>query len=401
MPATQLKPFVAIACGGTGGHLFPGLAVAEALQIRGCDVALLISPKDVDQQAVKSAVGMQVVTLPAVGLTRGAVLGFARGFWQSYCAAKALFQQRAPKAVLAMGGFTSAPPVLAGKAFGAATFFHESNAIPGRANRLLAHFVDEGFVGFDSATNHLFMQRITTTGTPVRPQFQQADAAASRMAMGLDSQKPVLLVMGGSQGASGVNDLTLGALPMLAQQMPTLQYLHLTGTNDFEKVRAAYAALGVKAVVRPFLTEMEYALGAATVTISRSGASSLAELAAMRVPSILIPFPTAADNHQFYNANALVKTGAAMMLEQKRTSPEQLAAAVTSLVNDASARAAMSTALVKWDAPEAAEKIASRVMPGMSGVKPFAGFPGQKLFRPELPATKPPMDRPAQLTVTR
>jgi UDP-N-acetylglucosamine--N-acetylmuramyl-(pentapeptide) pyrophosphoryl-undecaprenol N-acetylglucosamine transferase len=118
------KPLVAIACGGTGGHLFPGVAVGEQLLRRGCDVTLLVSPKEVDQQAVKSATGMGVATLPAVGMTRGKLLSFVAGFWKSYRAAKKLFRERTPQAVLAMGGFTSAPPVLAGRACGAATFLH-------------------------------------------------------------------------------------------------------------------------------------------------------------------------------------------------------------------------------------------------------------------------------------
>ena len=137
------KPLVAIACGGTGGHLFPGVAVGEQLLLRGCDVTLLVSPKEVDQQAVKSATGMGVATLPAVGMTRGKLLSFVAGFWKSYRAAKTLFRGRTPQAVLAMGGFTSAPPVLAGRACGAATFLHDSNTIPGKANRWLAHFVDQ------------------------------------------------------------------------------------------------------------------------------------------------------------------------------------------------------------------------------------------------------------------
>ena len=125
---------VAIACGGTGGHLFPGLAVAEELSRRQCVVTLLISPKEVDQQAVKTVSGLEVVTLPAVALTRRGFLGFVRGFWKSYWTARKLFRSRPPHAVLAMGGFTSAPPVLAGKFLGARTFLHESNTLPGRAN---------------------------------------------------------------------------------------------------------------------------------------------------------------------------------------------------------------------------------------------------------------------------
>jgi len=139
MISSQTKtPFVAIACGGTGGHLFPGLAVAEELKKRGCTVALLISPKDVDQQAVKSARGFEIFTLPAVGLQNKNYFSFAKSFWNSFRASRKSFKQRPPDAVLAMGGFTSAPPILAARKFRAKTFLHESNTIPGRANRFLA-----------------------------------------------------------------------------------------------------------------------------------------------------------------------------------------------------------------------------------------------------------------------
>ena len=212
-------PFVAIACGGTGGHLFPGLAVAAQLTQRGCAVALLISPKEVDQQAVKSAHGVDIVTLPAVGLQNRNYFSFARSFWQSWCAARKIFKSRPPHAVLAMGGFTSAPPVLAAKKFGARTFLHESNTIPGRANRFLARFVDEAFVGFPEAAARLRARKVTPTGTPVRPQFSAAprhrepDTRNAVLALGLDPDRPTILVMGGSQGASGINEMILATLP--------------------------------------------------------------------------------------------------------------------------------------------------------------------------------------------
>jgi UDP-N-acetylglucosamine--N-acetylmuramyl-(pentapeptide) pyrophosphoryl-undecaprenol N-acetylglucosamine transferase len=272
-------PFVAIACGGTGGHLFPGLAVAEQLQKRGCAVGLLISPKDVDQEAVKSAHGMEIFTLPAVGLQNRNYFSFAGSFVKSLFATKKIFRQRRPAAVLAMGGFTSAPPIWVGKDFGAKTFLHESNTIPGRANRLLARFVDEAFVGFPSAAARLRARKVTATGTPVRLQFQPCDAAVCRAKLfgvppsggsgqppegGTPNLRPVILVMGGSQGASGINDLVLSALPLLGDRTTAWQWLHLTGPNDVEKVKQAYDASGFKAVVRPFLAEMDLALGAAT-----------------------------------------------------------------------------------------------------------------------------------------
>ena len=378
-PETK-TPFVAIACGGTGGHLFPGLAVAEKLKLRGCDVTLLISPKDIDQQAVKAASGMDIFTLPAVGLQNRNYFSFAGSFVKSLFAARKFFRQRRPDAVLAMGGFTSAPPVFVAKDLGVKTFLHESNTIPGRANRLLSRFVDEAFVGFPEAAARLKTRKVTTTGTPVRPQFQPRDTADCRTALGLEANLPTILVVGGSQGASGLNEMILSALPLLAwerwrpagelitnmpagrQHSQELQFLHLTGAKDFEKVKAAYAARGIKAVVKPFLAEMDLALGAATVAVSRAGASSLAEIAAMRLPVLLVPFPAAADNHQFFNASVFEKTGAAKLLEQKCSTPEKVAAILTELVENEVTRSKMQSALAQWHAPKAAEQIAENIL---------------------------------------
>jgi UDP-N-acetylglucosamine--N-acetylmuramyl-(pentapeptide) pyrophosphoryl-undecaprenol N-acetylglucosamine transferase len=377
--AADIQPFIAIACGGTGGHLFPGLAVAEQLQQRGCAVALLISPKDVDQQAVKSTTGMKIFTLPAVGLQNRNYFFFAKSFWNSYRAARKIFKQRKPDAVLAMGGFTSAPPVLAAKIIGVKTFLHESNTIPGRANRFLARFVDEAFVGFSEAGPRLNARQVTTTGTPVRLQFCSTGESAHsqnqsrlmpaatvencRAALGLDSDRPVVLVVGGSQGASGLNEMILSALPLLVEK--NWQWLHLTGPADFEKVKHAYAARGLNAFVKPFLAEMDLALGAATIAISRAGASSLAEIAALRLPALLVPYPAAADNHQFFNAAAFEKTGAARLLEQKNSTPEKVATALRELIEDSVTRKKIKVALAPWHAPFAAEQIARNILPAV------------------------------------
>lgn len=353
---------VAIACGGTGGHLFPGLAVAEQLKRRGCAITLLVSPKEVDQQAVKAARDMRVETLPAVGLVRGSRLAFVRGFGRSYRAVKKVFKAEPPEAVLAMGGFTSAPPVLAGKMMGARTFLHESNTIPGRANRWLSRVVQQAFVGFPEARKRLHTRNVKVTGTPVRPEFKRGDADACRVALGLDANRPVLLATGGSQGASGLNDLVVSALPLLAKQMPELQLFHLTGTADAEKVAKACAANNIKAVVHPFFAEMPLALGAASVVVSRAGASSLAELAAMELPSVLVPYPAATDNHQYFNALALERTGAACLMEQKQATPEGLAAKILELTKNEDLRAKMRAALLGWQAPRAAELIADSIL---------------------------------------
>jgi UDP-N-acetylglucosamine--N-acetylmuramyl-(pentapeptide) pyrophosphoryl-undecaprenol N-acetylglucosamine transferase len=364
--STPSTPRVAIACGGTGGHLFPGLAVAEQLVGRGCAVTVLISPKEVDQQAVKQARDIEVVTLPAVGLTRGRLLAFARGFGRSYRAAKIAFRDCPPQAALAMGGFTSAPPILAAKRLGARTFLHESNTIPGRANRWLSWAVRGAFVGFPSAAERLHNRRVSVTGTPVRPRFVPRDAAACRTELGLDPAQPVVLVMGGSQGASGINEMVLQALPSLARRAPHWQWLHLTGPADTEKVRNAYAGLALRAVVHPFFAGMEVALGAATAAVSRAGASSLAELAAMRLPAVLVPYPAATDNHQYYNARAFEETGAARLLEQKSATAAVLVEKLSELVENQSVRERMRQALAQWHAPRAAEDIAEAILSEMA-----------------------------------
>lgn len=368
-------PTIAIACGGTGGHLFPGLAVAEQLVKRGCTVTVLVSPKEVDQQAVKMARNVNIVTLPAVGLQNRNYFSFARSFVKSWLTARKEFAARKPVAALAMGGFTSAPPILAAKQFGAKTFLHESNTIPGKANRWLSRFVGECFVGFPQAASRLHSSKVVTTGTPVRPQFQPRDPSACRTALGLDPNRPTVLVMGGSQGASGINDLVIGALENLkagrarrsaraAEALPTddFQFFHLSGPSDVEKVRRVYAEKNLRAVVHGFFGEMDIALAAATVAVSRSGASSLAEIAAMRVPCVLVPFPAATDNHQFFNAKAFEETGAAHLLEQKNSTPEKFANLISDLVVDAAAREKMQTALAKWHAPQAAEQIAETML---------------------------------------
>ena len=361
-PSHQPPVRVAIACGGTGGHFFPGLAVAGQLVRRGCAVTLLISPKEVDQEAVRGVSGMEIVTLPTVGLKRGGEIAFVRGFIRSYRAAAKLCKSRPPQAALAMGGFTSAPPILAAKRAGARTFLHESNTIPGRANRWLSRVVHGAFVGFPTAAGRLHNRNVMVTGTPVRPRFQARAAADCRAEIGFDPARPVLLIMGGSQGASGINELVLQSLPLLASRAPEWQWFHLTGSGDAERVRQAYAALKLKAIVHPFFAGMEVALGAATAAVSRAGASSLAELAAMRVPAVLVPYPAATDNHQFYNARAFEATGAARLLEQQSATPETFVQLLLDVVEKPAVHEKMQTALAQWHAPHAAEQIAEAML---------------------------------------
>ena len=390
----EYKPHVVIACGGTGGHLFPGLAVADQLKSRGCSVSVLISPKDVDQKAVESVSDVEVVTLPAVALQSGSRIAFFRGFMKSFRASRTLFKTRRPDAVLAMGGFTAAPPVLAAKAMGVKTFLHESNAIPGKANRWLARFVHQAFVGFSEAEGRLAARDVVVTGTPVRAGFQFSEVAASRVALGLDPARPVVLVTGGSQGARGVNDLMIGALPMLARHALQWQWLHLAGPNDLEKVKQAYAKNELKATVFPFLSQMELALGAATACVSRAGASSLAEIAAMRLPTLLVPLPTSADNHQWHNARAFEETGAAQLLQQADATPEKVSTLLRELVEDTAEREEMRSALAKWHEPKAAAKIADAILVSL-------GRAEEKSTKHQAPSTREIPSSNQQVAVSR
>jgi UDP-N-acetylglucosamine--N-acetylmuramyl-(pentapeptide) pyrophosphoryl-undecaprenol N-acetylglucosamine transferase len=354
-------PHLALACGGTGGHLFPGVAVGEAILALGGSVTLLVSEKEIDQQAVRGLRDMEVVTLPAVGLQGRNYLGFAWGAWRSRRRSLNAFRRQRPAAVLAMGGFTSVGPILAARAVGAIACLHESNTVPGRANRWLSRLARVAFTGFPQAGASLHVREVVVTGTPVRTRFQPLPAAACRLHFGLDPEAPVLAVMGGSQGATGLNQAVIRALAVLQEKFPTLQYLHLTGERDLAAARAAYAAAGVRAWVEPFCAEMEQVLGAATAVVARSGASTLAEFAALGVPSVLVPFPAATDNHQFHNAAAFAASGAAVVLEQYAAVPDGLARALAPYLADGPARLAAAQAAAAWHRPEAAADIAARL----------------------------------------
>lgn len=363
MLSTSHPPFrVAIACGGTGGHLFPGLAVAGALRERGAESLLIVSEKEVDQLALGGESRFEVLRLPAVGLGGENRLRFLRRLWSSYRLCAAAFRGKAPDAVIGMGGFTSVAPALAGRRSGAALYLHDSNAIPGRANRWLSRWVKTAFVGFPEAATRLRCRDVVVSGTPVRGHLSRpASPSPARVELGLDPLRPVLLVMGGSQGARGVNQALLSALPRLAAEAPEIQYLHLTGASDLAGVEARYRELGLRAVTRPFLHEMELALGAATVAVSRAGASSIAEFAATRVPAILIPLPSAADDHQTANARAVAAAGGAVFLPQSEAQAGGLADQVLPLIRDSQRRQPIITALERLHRPDSAQQIADRI----------------------------------------
>jgi len=351
---------VAIACGGTGGHLFPGIAVGDALVARGCEVTLLVSPKEVDQTAVKSAYGMDVESLSMIGLA-GNPLKFGCKVIRSTNSCRKLFFKKPPAAVLAMGGFTSLPPVIVGKIMGAKIFLHEANAVPGRAVRMLSSFADEVFVQFPDSLPRVLGGNVRATGLPVRATMEPVPKADARTVLGLADDLPVLLIMGGSQGAEAINRAVLGSLPYLAKLLPKIQFIHLTGNRNSDPIRLAYDTLGLRAVVRPFLTEMEYALGAADLVISRAGASSLAEFSSMELPAILVPYPSAVDDHQRLNARTFVEMGAARCFHQKQLTPSLLTQQLKDLLGRPVKLKKMGEAMKQWKSDCATEEVVKRI----------------------------------------
>ena len=325
-----------IACGGTGGHLFPGLAVAEVLRARGHEVMLFVSEKEIDALALSGRSEFRFQKLPTVGLPSAfspAIFGFLRRFSESLSLCRGIYRKFKPHAILGMGGFTSTAPVLAGKLRGIPTFIHESNAIPGKANRLTARMVRAVLLGFKECAPFFPRARTEVTGTPIRKELQRIDRKIARERLGLREDLLTLLVMGGSQGASGINQAVIKSLPAL-QGLP-LQVIHLAGARDERLVADNYQRENIPAHVAAFHHGMEEVYSAADFAIARSGAASLAELAAFALPAILIPFPYAAEDHQTRNAEIFARADAAVILKESDIAGDSLGRKIRELIEDA------------------------------------------------------------------
>ncbi|MEP6698189.1 MAG: undecaprenyldiphospho-muramoylpentapeptide beta-N-acetylglucosaminyltransferase [Verrucomicrobiota bacterium] len=315
-----------IACGGTGGHLFPGLAVAEVLRARGHEVLLFISEKEIDTLALSGHSDFRFHKLPTIGLPSPfspAILGFARRFKESLSLCREIYRKFKPHVILGMGGFTSTAPVFAGKLRGTPTFVHESNAIPGKANRYTARMVRAVLLGFKECAPFFPRVRTEVTGTPIRHELQPMDRRLSREKLGLRPDLLTVLIMGGSQGASGINQAMIKSLPLL-QGLP-LQIIHLAGSRDERLVADNYQREKIPAHVAAFHHAMGEVYSAADFAITRSGAASLAELAAFALPAILVPFPYAAEDHQTRNAEIFERANAAVILKEADLTVESLA----------------------------------------------------------------------------
>ena len=358
----------AIAAGGTGGHLFPGLAVAEVFHQRGHEVMILTSEKHIDAVATEGRSEFRIERLPGVGLPKGISLEtirfgvrFAKGVW--HCSR--LFGEFKPQAVLGMGGFTSTAPILAGRLRGLPCFVHESNAIPGKANRLNARLAGGILTGMEECAGAMPGVRCVFTGTPVRRALgERVDTIEARKKFGLDGLRKTLLVMGGSQGARGINQSVPRAVAEVGKEV--LQVIHITGKDGEDEVRKAYADAGISAWVGAFHHQMQDAYSAADVTVSRSGAASLTELAYFGVPSVLIPYPYAAEDHQTRNAEVFVKAGAGILLVEKEAGAERLAKHIRDMVEETT-HAKMVEACIKLTQRDAAQRVADVVLTAVSG----------------------------------
>ncbi|CAN5552423.1 undecaprenyldiphospho-muramoylpentapeptide beta-N-acetylglucosaminyltransferase [soil metagenome] len=348
-----------IACGGTGGHLFPGLAVAEVLRGRGHEVLLFISEKEVDSLAVSSHPEFRFEKLPTIGLPSPfspAIVRFTQRFGESLNACRRIYRSFQPQVVLGMGGFTSTAPILAGRLRGLPTFIHESNAVPGKANRLTARMTRAVLLGFRECAQFFPNARTEITGTPIRSDLRRLEPAEARRRLGLREDLRTLLVMGGSQGAAGINQAVIKSLPALQDQQ--LQVIHLAGTRDERLAADNYRRENIPAFVAAFHHRMAEVYSAADLAIARAGAASLAELAAFSLPAILIPFPYAAGDHQTRNADIFAKADAAILLRESELSGDLLARKIRELTDDPATLQRMSENSARLAPKNAAELVA-------------------------------------------
>jgi UDP-N-acetylglucosamine--N-acetylmuramyl-(pentapeptide) pyrophosphoryl-undecaprenol N-acetylglucosamine transferase len=297
---------VLIAAGGTGGHFYPGLVLAQTLKARGWEPLMLLRRED-PALATLEREGIAACEVPLRGMPRSLglpLLGFSRDLVKSLRLVSRVVRDFQPAVVVGMGGYLTFPAVAAAARRGVPRAIHESNAVPGLANKAAAAFGAQLFWGLPPVCG-----KGTVVGTPIRQAlWTRGDPAAARKELGLAPGKRTVLIFGGSQGARGLNRGAAAVLARFAKKAPGLQVLHLAGKTEGPDVEKLYA--GMDAKVLPFLDRMELAYAASDLVLCRSGASTLAELAAQRAPAILVPFPAAAANHQEINARVLEKAGA-------------------------------------------------------------------------------------------
>lgn len=348
---------VVIMAGGTGGHIFPGLAVARELRARGVPVTWLGAAGAMETRLVPPQ-GIAIDTLPIAGI-RGkgklALLGAPFRIMRAVRAAGFALRARNPRAVVAFGGFASGPGGLAGRLLGVPLIVHEQNRAPGMTNRILARFCRRLLVGFPGS----FAGGEELVGNPVRAEIAAIAAPEQRLA-GRDGPLRVLVV-GGSQGARVLNQAVPAAVAALAGQAQ-FQIRHQSGEKLFAEAQAAYQQADVAAEVSPFIADMAQAFAWADLVVCRAGASTLAELCAVGVPAVLVPFAAAVDDHQTRNAQYLVEHGAAVLLKQDAGLAAALQQTLQQLHDDPARRMAMAQAARGLGRVDAAARIADIIL---------------------------------------
>ncbi|HVF30187.1 MAG TPA: undecaprenyldiphospho-muramoylpentapeptide beta-N-acetylglucosaminyltransferase, partial [Pyrinomonadaceae bacterium] len=340
---------VLIAAGGTGGHIYPGIAVAKEIMRRDAasDVRFVGTTRGLETRIVPEN-GFQLSLINSAGLKNVGIVGKLKGLAllpKSFLEARTLLKEFKPDVVVGAGGYVSGPVLMTASLMSIPTLVMDSNALPGFTNRRLAMFVDKAALTFEEAMP-FFGKKGIVTGNPVRREFFEIDDPES-------TDKVRLLIFGGSQGARAINKAIVDALPLLDKDR--IEVTHQTGDVEFEKVREGYERAGVKADIRQYISEMVSEFAKTDLIICRAGATTCAELAAAGKASIMIPLPTAADDHQRKNAEAMQRAGASRMILQKDLNGETLAKEIKKLTASPEAIAQMESSAKKLARRDAAE----------------------------------------------
>ncbi len=344
---------VIIAGGGTGGHIYPGIAIAQEFKRRNanCKVVFVGTARGLENKIVPRE-GFDLELIAVAALKGVSIVKRTKSLLmlpKSFLAVRSLIKKYHPEVVIGVGGYASGPMVLIASLMGVPTLIAEQNALPGFTNRMLSRFVKAAAVSFAEA-KAFFGNKAEITGNPVRAEFF---AIAPRP----KSETTNIVITGGSQGARAINNAMLEALPLLEGYKEKLSIVHQTGELDFEKIKAAYAKSPMKAEVKPFIEKIVDEFANADVVICRAGATTVAELAAAGRPALMIPFPLAADDHQRKNAEAVERAGAGRIILQSDLSGDRLAKELLALIMDTEKLAAMSVANKKLAHPDAAAKV--------------------------------------------
>jgi UDP-N-acetylglucosamine--N-acetylmuramyl-(pentapeptide) pyrophosphoryl-undecaprenol N-acetylglucosamine transferase len=354
---------VLIAGGGTGGHLYPGIALVREIRRRRPEAAITFVGTATGVEArVVPREGFPLQLIRVAGLKGKSRADRMRGLLLLPLAALdawRVISRLRPDVVVGVGGFASGPVLMLAAVRGYPTMLLEQNALPGVTNRLLARVVRAAAVTFEDALR-FFPGTGFVTGNPVRPEFFMSSKEADEQ---LDSPLHAarVLIFGGSQGAHAINVAMVEAAARLAAAGTPLAITHQTGERDVELVRDGYRRAGLEARVEAFLYEMDREMTKADLVVARAGATTLSELAAARRPAILVPLPTAADDHQRKNAEVIARAGAAEVIEERESSGERLAAVIVALAGDPARRRQMALAMQPFAHPDAAARIADKV----------------------------------------